>query len=144
MIYLKKLSLFLLLTLLFSSFTGCITQKEYLNKSEIFDLVEANRELILNSTQSGEYDDVLALHTYISDATAGEGWVDFYCGGHGLSVSGVDYGFYYSETDEPLPVHSWGGWLELKPDGDGWSCDSSDRYYTEKICDHLYYYEAGF
>lgn len=133
--------------LMLMNLTACFFEREYLTKEEIFRLVEDNEELLLASVQSGDFSDVVALDARIT-ATAGKVYVDFYCGGRGLSVSGCDYGFYYSEDDLPLVCHSWVNSDDaLQAQGKGWykqEADGGDRYYTERIVACFYYYESTF
>ena len=76
--------------------------------------------------------------------------VDVYCGGSGFGSATSYYGFYYSP--DGLPKDSWCGSSfgraeQLKPDGEGFSIKYSNDdncYYTEKIRDNFYYYEAHF
>jgi hypothetical protein len=74
--------------------------------------------------------------------------VDFSCGGAGVG-SGTSYvGFFYTADDDMAAV-----WCapyseaSLEPSGSGfaWQEENGDnRYYTEHICGHFYYYEASF
>ena len=81
-----------------------------------------------------------------------------YCNGHTSDVgcgvgagvgSGTSYvGFYYSSNDDmtavwcaPSSVNS----LTASGNGFEWQEQNGDnRYYTEHICGHFYYYEASF
>ncbi len=109
--------------------------------------MEDNGELLLASVQSGDFSNVEALDERIV-VTAREKYVDFYCGGKGLAVSGCDYGFYYSKDDTPQLYASWvDGDGVLRQLGKGFYMEESgggDRYYTEKIRDYFYYYESYF
>lgn len=136
----KKITCILCVLLTAFSFCGCVFEKDCLNKEEIFSLVETNEEQIRECIAFGDFTPVLEMSSFISIAPA-EKYVDFACGGKGLSVSGKEYGFYYSSEDVPLPCHSYDGWLELEQDGEGWSCSG---FYTERICQNFYFYEAWF
>ena len=131
------------------NFTACFLGREYLTKDEIFKLVQENEEWLLTCVQSGNAADAEFLDERIK-VNIENGYVDFDCGGRGLSVSGVDYGFYYSPEDQPLRYASYTGYGDqLLPQGDGWylgseSRNEGDRYYTEKICSCFYYYESSF
>ena len=76
--------------------------------------------------------------------------VSFYCGGTGFGSATSYYGFYYSFDGSPKDYWcgtSFGSPEQLKPDGEGFSIKKSNddnRYYTEKIMDNFYYYEAHF
>lgn len=86
----------------------------------------------------------------IREISCHEEGVSFYCGGTGIGSATNYYGFYYSF--DGLPKDYWCGTSfgspgMLKPDGDGFSIKNSnddDYYYTEKITDNFYYYEAHF
>lgn len=73
------------------------------------------------------------------------GQLRFRCYTYGILTSGFEAGFYYSPQDLPDIV----GWIRDDPaklveDGDGYSYEESggdNRYYTERICEHFYYYE---
>ena len=133
--------------LMLMNLTACFFTREYLTREEIFRLVEKNEELLLDCVRSGDFSDAEALDARIT-ATEGKAYVDFYCGGRGLSVSGCDYGFYYSKNDLPLACHSWvNSDDDLQLQGDGWykqETNGGDRYYTERIIACFYYYESTF
>ena len=84
----------------------------------------------------------------IEDVTVLEQGVDFYCGGKGIAPSSQDYGFYYTEDDLPKAIWCGVKYCDdslLVEDGDGYSTDyQHNYYYTEKIRDNFYYYEAHF
>ncbi len=116
-------------------------------KEEIFILVNENYELLLSDVVEQDFSDSLNLSRIESVDIAEEG-IDFYCGGFGIAPSSHDYGFYY--TEDNLPKAIWCGTMYcdtdlLKKDGEGYSTDYQyNRYYTEKIRDNFYYYEAHF
>ena len=76
--------------------------------------------------------------------------IDVYCGGRGFGSATSYYGFYYSP--DGLPKTSWRGSDfgivdEVKSEGNGYALRDSDddnSYYTEKIRDNFFYYEAHF
>lgn len=50
-------------------------------------------------------------------------------------------GFYWVDPDTPTEKAFTSRPYDLTPSGDGWEFeDYGDRYYTEKICDHWYYF----
>lgn len=120
-----------------------------LSKKEIFKLVNDNYSVILEDIQEKDFSDTEKLQGVQEIYTDTE-IIDVYCGGAGFGSSTSYYGFYYSP--DGMPKNSWGGTSfgspeQLKPDGDGFSIKYSNDdncYYTEKIRDNFYYYEAHF
>lgn len=52
-------------------------------------------------------------------------------------------GFYWVDPDTPTEKACTSQPHDLTPSGDGWEfVDHGDRYYTEKICDHWYFFEV--
>ncbi|MDR0952127.1 MAG: hypothetical protein LBM18_04315 [Oscillospiraceae bacterium] len=105
---------------------------------EIFEYVEQNNDNI-------EFETTTDCYAFYYDST-------------GSWDTQVDYGYYYSENDVPLFAHGsllYGDSIygyEITPQSsqrlgrgykiDGIYGDELDWYYTEKICDHWYYYEV--
>ena len=69
--------------------------------------------------------------------------LQFNCGGRGIIPASINYGFVYAESDGFIGIGTQGvtekgnGWLWREENGD-------NRYYTEKIIDYFYYYEARY
>ena len=116
-------------------------------KERVLAVFEEQKELISEKIadyiagDEVEWDDlegVLWVSPYIN------GTIEFECISEGLMTASFQAGFYYSPDDAPAYV----GWFlgnklsELVEDGDGYSySDGTDnRYYTERICEHFYYY----
>ena len=140
----KKAILWFFPVLLFL-FCSCGPQNDHLDKAEIFTLVQENETMLLDCAATENYDRAAAL-AGIDAIDPHPEYVDFRCGGKGISVSATYYGFYYSPNNQPLDYMSFANGADLVPDGNGWSCtepDGADRYYTEKICDYFYYYESS-
>ena len=140
---LKRLFCLVLATGLLFSLTGCF-QKSYLSKKEIFKVVNTHKEELLDCAKSGDFTSLAEIDPSIDATALKDGIVDFYCGGKGLSVSGVDYGFYYSPENLPTTCHNFdnlGLHGSLTPEGKGFV---ATNYYTEKICDNFFYYESYF
>jgi len=138
----KRILSFLLSLSFLLGLSACDCEREYMNKQEIFGLVTENEALLSKCVETSEFSEVLALDHRIT-VSVGKTYIDFYCGGKGLSVSGCDYGFYYSEEEIALAVHSWASG-ELLPQGEGYVQNGNNNYYTERIFKNFYYYESGF
>lgn len=118
-------------------------------KSKIKAIVNNNLDILIQSIENNDYDKAYKIDGieeirpyYLGD---NEVFIDFYCYGFGLVPSSIYYGFYYVSNDEPLGFQATR--VKLKLDGHGWKWrepKGDNYYYTEKIVDHWYYYEAGF
>ena len=116
-------------------------------KEQIFDTVNDNAQTILTDIEEQDFTDSMNIGK-IEDVTVLEQGVDFYCGGKGIAPSSQDYGFYYTEDDLPKAIWCGVKYCDdslLVEDGNGYSTDyQHNYYYTEKIRDNFYYYEAHF
>lgn len=120
------------------------------NEDKIVKLVNNNIDFLNKCVENEAYNKIYELKEinkitpyYLSD---NELYIDFYCYGFGIVPSSIYYGFYYVSDDKPLGFQAVS--VKLESDGEGgwkWRESNSDnRYYTKKIADHWYYYEAGF
>ena len=133
--------------LLFVWFNSLISDN--LSKREIFDAVNDNYEIILEDIKENDFSDTKKIEG-IQEIYVENGVADVYCGGKGMGSATSYYGFYYTPDD--MPRDNWAGKHfgdtgNLKQDGKGFSIKYSDDdnyYYTEKIRDNFYYYEAHF
>lgn len=116
-------------------------------KEQIFEIVNNNSQTLISNIDRQEFSDSLAIRGIEDVSIIGES-VDFYCGGKGIAPSSQDYGFYYTEDDLPKAIWCGVKYCDdslLVEDGDGYSTDFQyNYYYTEKIMDNFYYYEAHF
>ena len=116
-------------------------------KEQIFEIVNDNAQTILADIEEQDFTDSMSVGK-IEDVSVLEQGVDFYCGGKGIAPSSQDYGFYYTEDDLPKAIWCGVKYCDdslLVEDGDGYSTDyQHNYYYTEKIRDNFYYYEAHF
>ena len=121
-----------------------------LSKKEIFELVNENYDIILNDIIENDFTDTEKLKG-IKEVYSDTEVIDVYCGGTGIGSATSYYGFYYSP--DGLPKDAWCGSNfgrtadELTPEGKGFAIKNSNDdnyYYTEKIRDNFYYYEAHF
>lgn len=120
---------------------------DHASKEEIFEFVQNNESDLLSAIESGDLAS-LEGQGIVQEINTKEKLIDFYCGGAGFGSATSYVGFYYSPEDDMtamwyapentaslLPCEKGFEWLQ--PDGD-------NRYYTENICGHFYYYEASF
>ena len=142
--------------------SSCDCLSDHLSKDEIFALVNQNDELLnktvseinssksnnsgISSTQKAEVPSLdYSILKGLEKITVEDDIIDFSCGGAGIGSSTSYYGFYYSEKDNLTATWCCGG--NVVQEGKGWSWEEPDgdnSYYTEKIRDHFYYYEAHF
>ena len=116
-------------------------------KEQIFEIVNDNVQTILSDIKEQAFSDSLTIKK-IEDVTILEQGIDFYCGGKGIAPSSQEYGFYYTEDDLPKAIWCGVKYCDdslLVEDGKGYSTNyQHNYYYTEKIRDNFYYYEAHF
>ena len=159
---LKKGLCILLAVIMLVSLSGCRSIEEFVGgafflfliaasddraeKETIIAYVQEHEEELLSCIEENDYS-ALQDHSIIKDVDADETVVDFSCGGAGVG-SGTSYcGFYYSANNNMDAIWCAPPATELTPAGDGfaWQEEGGDnRYYTEKICEYFYYYEASF
>lgn len=136
----------LILSLVLISGIRHVLKDNYLSKDEIFDVVNENYDIIMSDIQKGEFAKTETIKG-IENVSDHDGVIEFYCGEEGISVSGAEYGFYYTEDDSPkvsfLPYVLFSE-EDLVPENKGYCFDKYDYYYTEKIRDNFYYYESHF
>ena len=117
------------------------------HKEQIFEMVNNNAQTLISDVSKQDFSESMAIRG-IEDVSVLEKGVDFYCGGKGIAPSSQDYGFYYTEDDLPKAIWCGTKYCDeslLVEDGDGYSTDfQHNYYYTEKIRDNFYYYEAHF
>ena len=110
----KKAILWFFPVLLFL-FCSCGSQNDHLDKAEIFTLVQENETMLLDCVATENYDSAASL-AGIDAINPHPEYVDFQCGGKGISVSATYYGFYYSPTDQPLdysPLPTVQNWCRM-------------------------------
>ncbi len=116
-------------------------------KQQIFEIVNDNAQTIIGDIEEQNFADSMGIEK-IEEISILEHGIDFYCGGKGIAPSSQDYGFYYTEDDLPKAIWCGVKYCDdslLVEDGDGYSTDyQHNYYYTEKIRDNFYYYEAHF
>ena len=116
-------------------------------KEQIFEIVNDNAQTIIGDIEEQNFADSMGIEK-IEEISILEHGIDFCCGGNGIAPSSQDYGFYYTEDDLPKAIWCGTKYCDeslLVVDGDGYSTDfQHNYYYTEKIRDNFYYYEAHF
>lgn len=118
-----------------------ISNSDYLNIKGLYIVTKGN---IYRESDDIIFKSVMELKG-LNEITVEGDIVNFSCGGAGLGSSTSYYGFYYTKNENLTAIWCCGG--AVVPDGKGWSWKESDgdnSYYTEKICDNFYYYEAHF
>lgn len=120
---------------------------DMISKEKIFSIVEQNASAIKEDINNNDFTFSMHLKGIKDINTQNNGIIDFYCGGAGFGPSTSYCGFYWSENDSISDIWCAGTKDEIKPDGNGFSyhqVNVDNYYYTEKICDHFYYYTASF
>lgn len=128
---------------------GCGFVNPEAEKNRVFGIVEKRCALLLEDIAIGNFARSMAI-AGIEDVTAekgpsGDWFVEYSCGGHGFGSATSYWGFYYSADDDMNRI--WCAGQPLVPEGNGFLYrqeDGDNRYYTEWIMDHFYYYEADF
>lgn len=128
--------------------TGCGRNR----KETAFRIVEDNLEVLKNDIKQGDFAmsaSIEGIESVDAEKEVGLsvaiGFVEYSCGGAGFGPSTAYWGFYYSEDDDLSEI--WCAGTPLVASGDGFLYEQSDgdnRYYTEHIVDHFYYYEAAY
>ena len=153
----KKLLCVLLVLCMLFSLSGCAggalflfliaTGDDSANKDEVIEFVCAKEEELLKAIEDGDFS-AFENKGFIKSIDADKTLVVFSCGGAGIGSATSYVGFYYSPNDDMTAI-----WCApssaglLRPSGNGfeWQEKNGDnRYYTEHICGHFYYYEASF
>ena len=156
----KKVVAFLLAASMLFTLTGCsdwvgglaflamvLMSDDSADKDDVFAFVQENEAALLKAIEDKDFSDY-ENKGFIKKIDCDILVVDFSCGGAGVG-SGTSYvGFFYTAADDMTDV-----WCapyseaSLEPSGSGfaWQEENGDnRYYTEHICGHFYYYEASF
>ena len=116
-------------------------------KGEVIAFVCENEDRLRKAIEEGDLS-AFENQGFIKGIDAVDAVVDFSCGGTGVG-SGTSYvGFYYTPGNDMTAVWCAPSSVDLLiPSGDGFSWQEvygDNRYYTEKICENFYYYEASF
>jgi hypothetical protein len=149
----KKITIFFIIFSITVALSACKPFSDNLSKDQIFTLVNQNQELLNNAVSdiysSGLSDDDIIKSVKklkgLDEITVKDDIINFDCGGSGFGSSTSYYGFYYTKNENLTAIWCCGG--AVVPDGKGWSWKESNgdnSYYTEKISDNFYYYEAHF
>lgn len=124
---------------------GCGSPK--MRKDQAFRLVEEHYETLCSDVEQWNFDHSRAIEGIESVMPDEEGsaFVEYDCGGAGFGPNTAYWGFYYSANDDLTLI--WCAAHPLLRSGDGFLYQQEggdNRYYTEKIAGHFYYYEAGY
>lgn len=157
----KRIICVLLAVIMMFSFSGCSLLRGFVeaviflqiiaasddraSMEDIEAFVTQHTEELYRCIEAGDYSP-LEQYSIIKEVSASEDAVDFYCGGAGVAPSTIYCGFFYSPDDDMTDVWCAPSSEEkLTPSGDGFEYTEGDnRYYTEKICDNFYFYEASY
>ena len=140
----KKILVFISIVSLIFILAGCgKTPKE-----DVFSIVEKNYDTILKACEEKDVDALLSVKG-ITKVNIVDGYVIVFCKGEGISVSSQDYGFYYSEDNNPVTIGCNQDIVceddELMPDGKGYKCVvSGNTFYTEHIKGNVYFYSNAY
>lgn len=117
------------------------------SKEEIFEFVQTHESELLCAIESENLSSFEG-QSIVQEINVEKELIDFYCGGAGFGSATSYVGFYYSPEDNMTAI-----WCApessapLLPCGNGFEwlqTDGDNRYYTENIRGHFYYYEASF
>ena len=115
-------------------------------KIQTISIVNHNRDTILKNIEENDIKSLYKIKGIKEINVQKESeYINFLCFGYGIGSGTVYYGFYYSYDNKVHNVFS--DKIELISDGIGYSykqLDGDNTYYTEKITNNLYYYEAHF
>ncbi len=115
------------------------------SKKRVFALVNENHALLWEAIWTNEYEKALAIKG-IQNVHVYDDAIEFYCGGSGMGSQTRYRGFYYS-ADNTLSGLDFCRESGLSREEKGFSYyekDGDNSYYTEKIRDNFFYYEAQF
>lgn len=116
-------------------------------KHTVMDFVNEHQDGLMAAIKAKDFSE-FENKGIIKDITCSGRTVGFSCGGAGMGSETSYVGFYYTPDNDMTALwcapSSAGA---LKPSGNGFAWQEphgDNRYYTEHICGHFYYYEASF
>ena len=157
---LALLLVFAAVTLAWDPFRLIVREGTAAHKAEIMEFVGSHSEEILENIRKKDYAPVLLL---LCDA--GFGTANYKGNKIAAFMTHGTEGFYYTTEDHagdlpalgaPWMKYDCATWIqkELEPEGNGWAwylhgkvvtvLSHEPEYHTEKICDHLWYYQLFF
>lgn len=133
----------------------------YSGKAFLFPVVKSNEQMILEDISSKNFSKTIDLFNGHCKVKAENDCVFFTCYETGIIVNTTFEGFYYTPLNEPSAVAGvsppWSRYFAvedgnlrqyLEPQGGGWVWNESainqagnNLYYTEEICETLWYYK---
>ena len=124
-----------------------ITRDDRASQSAVMSFVNAHQDALVQAIEAREFSD-FENKGIIKDIRFSGRTVEFSCGGAGIGSGAAYVGFYYTPKNDMTALwcapSSAGA---FKPSGNGFAWQEphgDNRYYTEHICGHFYYYEASF
>ena len=138
----------------------------YVDKTALFEIVSANRDILLEDIEQNDYSrtkQLFAAHEELDIIPENE-CVTFDCGGFGFGPETSYWGFYYTPWDGPAAVNGIEepyasyfiadgpeliDYLTPEDDGLAWHERSvnprgDNIYYTERICEGFWYYRLDY
>lgn len=142
----KRIFAIILAFIFIFALAGC--QKEEKAKKEIFDFVEKNYDLLVEACVAKDAD-ALSAFDRVTQVNITDGYIILYCTGEGIAPSSQDYGFYYSEENQPVAVGCNLDILchadNLLPEGNGYQyIEDRNVFYTEHIKGNIYFYSTAY
>lgn len=117
------------------------------DKEDIFEFVCEMEEQLRNAIDEGDFS-AFENQGFIKGIHVEETAVEFNCGGAGFGPETAYIGFYFTPDDDMTAVWcapSSADLLTPYEDGFEWKEEKGDnRYYTQRICENFYYYEASY
>ena len=145
-IEMKKTIVFLSVAVLSVMLCSCVVKDTRLGKEEIIGIVLENEEQLRKDIKNNNFEASLNITGIRGINVEYDGTVDFDCGGFGFGPSTSYAGFYYNVDNDMSAIWCAMG-TPKEAEGDSYLYESeggTKRYYTEKIVDGFYYYEAAF
>lgn len=119
----------------------------YADKDEIISFVCENEEALRSAVEENDFSG-FENKGIVEDVSCDSNGVEFSCGGAGMGPETFYTGFFYTQANDMTAVWcapSSSAYLKESGDGYEWKEQQGDnRYYTQKICENFYYYEAEY
>lgn len=117
-----------------------------MSKADIFALVTGHEATLREDIARDDFTRSSSLRGVRSIFHRDREEIEFACGGAGMGGNTRYCGFYYAPSDAPSGLDFISA-SALVPEGSGWRYleeGGDNTYYTERICEGFYYYEAAY